>query len=114
MTLAEVHNQVEANPVITLARHTGRPTEVLLRLPDYMRPGLVRFILFGIRPGSFLCAVLADEAEIARNRADSTNAGLIERYRDFLEFEAPDDCWGSSDKVRAWCERGGLIGKAAA
>ncbi len=110
----EIYAQIDADPVAAIARHTGRPTEILSRLPEHMHPGMARYIILGITPGSFLRAVLSDEHEIARVRADALNAGLLERYRDFLEFEAPDDCWGSSEKVRAWHERGGLIGKVAA
>lgn len=108
----EAYELLDRDPVAAFSKHANpAASDVLSRLPDHMRPGIVRYVLFGVTPGAFLRAVFSDEQEIAANRADSINRILIDRYRDFLELEAPQNCWGSSDKVRAWCEQGGLFGK---
>lgn len=115
MTRIEILGQIEIAPILTLGEHGGvESAKNIGALPSHMHAGIARFILMGVKPGSFLTAVFANEFEIAKIKADSLNAAMFDAYRDFLTWDAPADCWGSSDKVRAWCERGGLIGKEGA
>lgn len=62
-----------------------------LNVPEHLRDGLVHYLVSRIRPGSFLCAVLADDAAEVLHRA----------ARDL-----PVECWGSYDKIERWLDRG--------
>lgn len=86
----------------------------LAKLPAHMQPGIVRYVLLGIRPGSFLCAVFANERELAEVKADYINRPLLGAYQHFTIWGCPSPCHGSSDNVRTWCEAGGVVGREAA
>jgi len=77
-------------------------------IPEYMRDGLLSYVLHGLPPGGFLKAVLANDLKGAVNRADMNNLNAIERYVDFLHKYAPSDCWGNLGKVNSWFEKCGL------
>ncbi|MEC5289437.1 MULTISPECIES: hypothetical protein [unclassified Aurantimonas] len=79
-------------------------------LPDHMHEAILRWINDGVKPGRFLRAVLENDLQGAVFHADDTNA---DRLRDFVRFfhnEAPSECFGSVELVRAWAEIGGLNG----
>jgi hypothetical protein len=100
---------IEKDPVRCYRLFKGDWADYVERLPDYMRPGVVRYILFGVKPGSFLCAIFAAEWHLAGIKADAVNAGLISTYRELLASGCPSECWGSSQSVREWCVDGGLL-----
>jgi hypothetical protein len=79
------------------------------RIPDYMREGIVRYIVYHIECGSFLDALLSNDLRAACEYADETNRHLIWDYCNFLYNCAPASCWGSPEKVRRW-----LAGREAA
>lgn len=108
---SDVAAAIEHDPVATYRAYRGMEADELGKLPPYMQAGMARYIILGIRPGSFLCAIFADEFEIARHKADDRNLQTLPAYQHFLENGCPASCWGSSDKVRGWCEAGGLIGR---
>ncbi|WP_306150698.1 hypothetical protein [Roseovarius sp. MMSF_3281] len=108
---ADVAKAIDQDPVATYRAYRGMEADELTKLPKYMQPGIARHVILGIRPGSFLCAVFADEFEIARYKADDTNLPALPAYRHFLENGCPASCWGSSKAVQEWCESGGLVGR---
>ena len=71
-------------------------------IPEYMIGGLERWINHHIKPGDFLCAVLANDLTEACGRADDTNQHILFAYVEFLHNYAPSQCWGSPEKVRQW------------
>lgn len=71
-------------------------------VPSYMIDGMVRYIVFGIMPGSFLKAVLEGDLFSAVKNADDFNAGRLPSYVRFLYNYAPQDCYGSPENVKAW------------
>ena len=78
-------------------------------LPEHMQGGARRYIEHGIRPGSFLCAVLENNLTGAFGHADSTNRPLIATvYVEWLHWEIPAPAWGSPAKVALWIEQGGM------
>lgn len=79
-------------------------------IPDYMRPGMIKWIENGVRPGGFLTAVLSNDLFGAFIRADDINMTRIKDYVQFLYCYAPAACFGSLDKVELWEKRGGLNG----
>ena len=71
-----------------------------LRLPERYREGMKRYIEERIMPGSFLKAVLEDRLHDAVVRCD-----ILPQIRDIVVWvynEAPNQCWGSPEKVRQW------------
>lgn len=69
---------------------------------EHMVHGLQLYIEKGIKPGSFLQAVLANDFIKAATRADSTNIELLHEWAIFMLNEMPDDCWGSWETVQCW------------
>lgn len=83
-------------------------------LPESMRDGVRRYIERGIPGGSFQTAVFANELVQAFDRADAENTAAIRMWAMFLHHEAPSDCWGDRETVRAWIAQRGLAGLDAA
>jgi hypothetical protein len=73
-------------------------------LPVSLQEGMRRYIEFGIRPGSFLCAVLENDLNAAVVRADYDNMLSLSRVMMFMRSEAPTDAWGSRAAVEAWLD----------
>jgi hypothetical protein len=80
------------------------------KLPEHMRGGARRYVEQGVQPGDFLCEVLANRLVHAARAADWINAGALHDWAAWLWVNAPRECWGNPDIVRAWCEQGGLRG----
>lgn len=85
-------------------------TENFATLPVNMHPGIARYILFGVKPGSFLRAAIADDQEQASCRADHNNRHYLAQYRAFMEAVMPKEAWGSYDAISRWSAAGGLNG----
>lgn len=66
--------------------------------------GMQLYIEEGILPGHFLSAVLRNDLFEAVGRADSYNLSLIPNIVKWIWNEAPSQCWGSPEKVRAWID----------
>lgn len=85
--------------------------EAIRRLiPEHCRDGLLSYIMDGIEPGGFLCAVLENDLVGAFGKADNINADRMEDYARFIVNYAPRDSWGSRKIVDAWIKAGGLNG----
>lgn len=80
-------------------------------IPEHCRGGLERYIEHGIKPGDFLTAVLENNFCLGVARADDINSERLRDYVHFLHCEAPSDCSGSPEAVKAWIACGGLKGK---
>ena len=70
-----------------------------------MRAAMELYVNEGIPPGSFLTAVICKELEMAIQRADSNNMWLIPLYYAWFHNEVTAECWGSSEKMRAWVNK---------
>jgi len=81
------------------------------QLPDHMHGGIYRYLEHGLPPGSFLTAVLSNDFYHACSRADEQNLAFLSRYG-MLLATLPMMCWGSSEAVEAWIEKGGFNGQA--
>jgi hypothetical protein len=64
--------------------------------------GLQLYIEYGIKPGSFLQSVLANDFTEAVVNADCANRELLHAWAIFVLNELPGDCWGSWDVVNNW------------
>ncbi|KKK42946.1 hypothetical protein LCGC14_3169250, partial [marine sediment metagenome] len=65
-------------------------------LPEHMQGAAKRYVEQGIPPGGFLTAVLSNNLVDAFGRADSTNAACLKDYINWLYWDIPSSCWGSS------------------
>ncbi len=83
----------------------------LIGVPGGLHEGLIEYILFGRRTGSFLRAVLENNLYQACARADDDNRYRLYDIVFFLTNYAPGDCWQSPATVDAWIARGGLAGR---
>ena len=82
------------------------------RVPvPYMTDGLKLYVERGILPGHFLIALLSNDLLEAYRRADDNNTAAMRDWAAFLHNQLPRECWGSPDKVLAWCKTGGLVGQ---
>ena len=75
-------------------------------IPPYMHRGLIRYILLGEFPGSFLSALLKGDLFATLAYADSTNIKILHQYGDFLYNNAPRLCFGDAETVLAWNYKG--------
>lgn len=67
------------------------------------RGGLARYVINGIRPGSFLCAVISNNLREALGRVD--NDVTIEQVRQITLWfynECPTQCHGDADAMENW------------
>ena len=80
------------------------------KLPEHMQSGARLYIEEGIRPGSFLTAVLENNLTQAVQFADSTNRNLLSIYVEWMHWDIPSLAHGSPQLVSAWMNQGGLEG----
>lgn len=73
-----------------------------LNIPKYMHGGLIRWVMDGIKPGNFLCAVISNDLRRAIEKADDANIGLLANYVRWFYHYTPWDCWGSSEELKNW------------
>lgn len=79
-------------------------------VPDYMIPGMARYIVHGKRPGHFLSCFLSNDLMGALSRADDLNKRQFWQYGNFLYNYAPTGCFGSPEKFEDWIKSGGMKG----
>jgi len=79
-------------------------------IPEHMVDGLVRYIVQGVPPGSFLTAVLSGDLFEALRRADDINQSALVGYARFLTNYAPIGSYGSPGSVTEWIKSGGIDG----
>lgn len=72
------------------------------KVPEHKLGALNRYIENGIRPGSFLTAVLSNDLMQAFKQADDLNIANMFAIVKHLYNEIPIAAWGSYEKVRAW------------
>lgn len=71
-------------------------------VPERLRPGLERYFADRVRPGGFLCAVLANDLREATGRADDEHLPHLRNLVRFLYNYAPAKSHGSAEAVEAW------------
>lgn len=74
-------------------------------ISDHMMDAIDRYIQHGIAPGGFLTAVITNDLAEAVGRADQHNMRNLPAYVAYFYNEAPADCWGSPDRMRAYMKR---------
>ena len=71
-------------------------------LPQHMQDGVRLYLDKGVKPGSFLTAVLSNNLVEAFKTADVTNIMNMQRWATWLYNDCPVGAWGSLDKVESW------------
>ena len=71
-------------------------------IPILKRDALLKYLLYGYNPGSFLKAVLSNDLREAYAWADCESQALIGNYVRFLYNEAPIASWGSEENFTTW------------
>jgi len=74
-------------------------------IPDRMCGAIIRYVEHGLKPGSFLQAVIQNNLSNACAFGDYENIKNLPAYAHFFYNEVPGDCWGSKDKMNAWIKR---------
>lgn len=88
------------------------PTANWSLIPQYMHGAVKRYVMHGIPPGSFLTAVLSNDLKEAYGRADDENSAAMRGWVQFIYSYTPSPSQGSPECVRAWIERGGILGRS--
>jgi hypothetical protein len=96
-----IHEYSEEEMRVQLFKH---------HIPVRMHDDLMGYIMHGTLAGDFLIDYLSGDLFSAVRSADDENIKLFEQYYRFLYNYAPSRCYGSSARVNAWCDRGGLRG----
>jgi hypothetical protein len=71
-------------------------------IPHHMRNTAELYLLHGVRPGSFLEAVLENDLAGAVGRADHYNRGALAAWVDWCFWCLPSRAWGSREAVAKW------------
>ena len=109
---SQIAAQIEENPAAAYSVASGADWGfgMVRWIPDHMQAGLARYVLLGVRPGSFLTATLENDLLEAGRKADDENRRCLFHYVMFLINYAPVQCFGSLAAVDHWTRTGGLIG----
>ncbi len=110
ITTRELLNDEKYAEAFEQALHVTNRVALNQLIPPYMHRSLVRYILLGESPGSFLTALLEGDLFAALAYADSTNIRILHQYGNFLYNNTPRACFGNPDNVQQWSKRGGDLG----
>jgi len=72
------------------------------KLPPHTAASFKRYIEQRTPLGGFGMAVVENNLVKAFTRADSINVAAMKDIVGWLYWEAPAQCWGSPEKVKAW------------
>lgn len=72
------------------------------KVPEHLREGLARYVIFGIKPGSFLCAVIGNDLHGAIRYGDDDSLAGIKPIITFLYNSTPASCFGSALRRDEW------------
>lgn len=75
-------------------------------VPEHLRDGLLRYFTQHIRTGDFLWGVLCNDFIEAALRASMISGFGFQGLGQFLVHYAPEEAWGSREKVEAWLAAG--------
>lgn len=64
--------------------------------------GLERWVVNGIKPGDFLCALLRNDLKGAFDRADERSVRNLRELVMYCYRHLPTACWGSAELFDAW------------
>lgn len=74
-------------------------------IPERMMEGINRYIQQGIKPGSFLTAVIQNDLSEAVHIADRENLANLPAYAGYFFSQAPSGSYGSPEIMEAWLDK---------
>lgn len=80
------------------------------KIPEYMIEGLVRYVLYGVKPGSFLVSAIANDLIGAAIKSDDENKKVLFNWAMVLYRDLPTESKGSYEIVEGWVSLNGLEG----
>lgn len=80
------------------------------KVPEHLRGGLARYVIHGIKPGSFLTAAIGNDLHGAIRYGDDDSIDGMKATITFLYNSTPIGCFGSPEHVKEWIKSGGLQG----
>lgn len=83
-------------------------------IPQRMMSGIKKYVEYGVKPGSFLSAIICNDLKTAVGKADGENIRNLPAYVAYFYNETPGECWGSRTAFKAWIQAGGINASAAA
>lgn len=86
--------------VTLLKQHTGITDPDLWAVPHYMWPGLARWVLYGIRPGDFLTAVLENKLVDSYALADDANTECMRAWANIMYNHVPSEA--RRENMKTW------------
>lgn len=98
---------------VTDIRHVIEKNPAAYGVPALLCGGLTRYVLYGIAPGGFLCAVLQNDLMGATARGEDENLANLKVICQWLYNYAPQKCHGSKEAFEAWVETHGLEGRTS-
>lgn len=81
-------------------------------IPAHMRQAVIEYITVGrVDTDDFLYHVVTNNLRRSVETADHVNLDFLKGYVTFFFNYCPSGSWGSEEKVRDWCSKGGLNGR---
>lgn len=74
-----------------------------VQIPKHTLEAMVRYLIYGLHPGSFLERMITKDVYNACFCADFENKKFIADIMKCIEFNFPADCYGSEEKLCRWC-----------
>ena len=74
-------------------------------LPEHMQSTAREYVELGMPPGGFFYAVLCNQLVEAFGKADQINRASMYMWAEWLYNEAPQNCWGTPEKIKGWIEQ---------
>lgn len=111
ITRKEAADYYAANGPLETYRHICGETwadSMRQNIPPRMQDGVLRYVIFGIKPGDFLCGVFKDSLRSTFAYADEINTLLVRQYAQFVYNSVPATCVGV-EQFEYWLARGGIF-----
>lgn len=72
------------------------------KIPERIHECIIRYIEYGIIPGSFLQAIICNNLRETYAQCDNENERHIKDYVKWFYIYAPSPCWGTKEKMDLW------------
>lgn len=73
-----------------------------VQIPLHTAGAMLRYLIYGALPGSFLERMMMKDVYEACFKADLENKKYIADIMKCIEFNFPRNAWGSQEKILAW------------
>ncbi len=74
-------------------------------IPEGIMEEIRLYVEDGVKPGSFLSAIIQNDLSDACGRADDKNLHNLPAFVAYFWGETPACCWGSSEHMERWMKK---------